>query len=71
MLIYFLKGKITMARFKGKDKKEQRSKIKFTKISTRLSELCSGLPGEFYNYLCYCKIWNFQNTKLYIFEGVI
>ena len=67
MLVYFMKGKLPWQGLKGKDKKEQRSKIKFTKISTRLSELCSGLPGEFYNYLCYCRNLEFSETPNYTY----
>ena len=67
MLVYFMKGKLPWQGLKGKDKREQRSKIKFTKISTRLSELCSGLPEEFYTYLCYCRNLEFSETPNYTY----
>lgn len=65
MLIYFLKGKLPWQGLKGRDKKEQRSRIKYTKICTRVSDLCEGLPSEFYDYLCYCKNLEFSETPNY------
>ena len=67
MLVYFMKGKLPWQGLKGRDKKEQRNKIKFTKMSTRLSDLCSGLPAEFYNYLCYCRNLEFSETPNYTY----
>lgn len=67
MLVYFLKGKLPWQGLKGRDKREQRSKIKYTKMNTRLNELCSGLPEEFYKYLCYCRNLEFSETPNYTY----
>ena len=44
-LIYFLKGTLPWMSLKAKNKKEKYDKIMEKKMTSRISELCEGIPS--------------------------
>ena len=55
VLVYFLKGRLPWMGIDCKDRSEKLKKICIRKIETSSSDLCSGLPKEFVEYMDYVK----------------
>ena len=55
VLVYLLKGSLPWQSIKARNKYEKVKNILVYKIETSSSDLCSGLPNEFENYIDYCK----------------
>jgi len=49
LLVYFLQGELPWQGLKAKNMKEKYEKIMEKKISTKLEDLCKGLPGNVLN----------------------
>ena len=65
VLIYLLQSDLPWTTGSSKDKEAKYKHIKLTKIVARLQDLCKGIPIEFYQYLCYCKNLDFEETPNY------
>lgn len=63
-LIYMLKGKLPW-QGTGKGKEDKKERIYDIKLSIPTAELCSGLPGEFGEYLDYCRGLKFEEKPQY------
>lgn len=65
VLIYLLKGSLPWQGINCTDKFEKHYRIAGAKISVQLTELCSGLPGEFRHFLEYARGLDFYETPEY------
>ncbi len=76
VLIYLLQSDLPWTTGSSKEKEQKYKHIKLTKIVASLQELCKGIPVEFYQYLCYCKNLDFEETPHYeyliqLFENLL
>jgi serine/threonine protein kinase len=76
MLLYFLRGSLPWQGMKANSKKEKYHKISVKKMSTPIELLCKGFPGEFVEYLTYCRNLKFDqepdyNRLRHIFRGLM
>ena len=67
VLIYFLKGTLPWQNLKARNTKEKYEKIKEKKITTKIEDLCKGLPKEFFEYCSYCRKVKFAEKPDYAF----
>lgn len=67
MLMYFLRGNLPWQGLPAKTKSEKYRKIKETKASTPLNDLCKGHPTEFWEYLKYCRNLGFKDKPDYAY----
>ncbi len=65
VLLYFLKGKLPWMGIQTKNKKEKYEKIKQTKASTAIEDLCRGQPKAFVEYLTYVRNLKFEDLPNY------
>uniref|UniRef100_A0A7S2L8P8 Casein kinase I n=1 Tax=Zooxanthella nutricula TaxID=1333877 RepID=A0A7S2L8P8_9DINO len=65
MLMYFLRGVLPWSGLDAKTKEEKYNKIRQYKENTRLSDLCSGYPPEFEQYLGICRSLDFTERPKY------
>ena len=65
LFIFLLKGKLPWMGIDCIDRNEKIKKICIRKIETSSSDLCSGLPKEFIEYLDYCKNLEFEQKPDY------
>lgn len=66
ILVYFMRGSLPWQGLQAKDRKEKYEKIRMKKASTRVEDLCEGLPNEFANYIKYCRSLRFDETPNYV-----
>lgn len=64
-LIYFLKGKLPWQGLRAENKLEKYDKIRKVKESTKIWELCSDLPHEFYMYIFYLRNLGYDDWPNY------
>lgn len=64
-LIYFLKGKLPWQGLRAENKLEKYDKIRKVKESTKIWELCSDLPHEFYMYIFYVRNLGYDDWPNY------
>ena len=64
-MIYFLRGSLPWQSQPGKDKAEKYQNIKKKKLETTLDQLCKGYPGEFKDYMEYCRGLKFEDEPDY------
>lgn len=55
VLIFFLKSELPWQGVKAKTKSEKKEKIKLSKISTDIKQLCENLPNQIFEFLSYTK----------------
>jgi casein kinase 1 len=55
VLIFFLKSELPWQGVKAKTKSEKKEKIKLSKISTDVKQLCENLPPQIFEFLFYTK----------------
>ena len=55
MLIYFLLGSLPWQGLPGRTKEEKYANIKKKKKEVSISELCKDIPGEFADFMNYCR----------------
>lgn len=73
ILIYFLKGKLPWQQvpkaniLNGITAKQRKERILEIKMSTKVSDICSGLPFEFQQFLIYCRSLNFDEKPSYAY----
>jgi serine/threonine protein kinase len=65
VLLFFLKRKLPWQGLEGGSREGKNDKIKLTKLSTTIRELCGELPGEFGEYLRYCRSLGFREEPDY------
>ena len=65
VLVYLLKGSLPWQDVTGKNRTERLKKILVQKIETSSTDLCSGLPNEFEQYMDYCKDLEFEEEPNY------
>jgi len=65
VLIYLVKGCLPWQGLPAKTKQEKYDDIMQLKIDTDLKDLCKDLPGEFEEYLSYCKNLGFEDRPDY------
>lgn len=67
VLMYFNRGTLPWQGLKAETKKEKYDKIRDTKATTTIKELCKGYPNEFEAYIEYCRKLNFEDKPDYGF----
>lgn len=74
ILIYFLKSKLPWQQVprvtggpNGITNKQRKERILEIKMSTKISDICSGLPFEFQQFLTYCRSLNFDEKPSYAY----
>lgn len=65
VLVYFLRGNLPWQAVEGENIGEKYANIQKCKTSTCISDLCYGLPAEFFEYFCYCKHLFFEDRPNY------
>ena len=65
--MYFNRGTLPWQGLKAETKKEKYDKIRDTKATTTIKELCKGYPNEFEAYIEYCRKLNFEDKPDYGF----
>jgi len=65
MMIYFLRGTLPWSGLSARTLSEKCERIRRTKISTQLSDLCAGLPQEFESFLGYARGLKFAERPEY------
>merc|ERR1712224_1052243 len=66
MLLYFLRGSLPWSGLDAKNKEEKYRKIKETKESVKLADLCGGFPDAFERYLTYSRNLGFTDRPDYV-----
>jgi len=67
MLVYFSKGSLPWQGLRISDKAERNRQIHKKKRVTRLQDLCSDMPPEFYSYLRYSRMLRFTQEPDYTY----
>lgn len=65
MLMYFNRGSLPWQGIRAKTKREKYDAIKEKKIATTMEALCAGYPGEFAEYIKYCRKLAFDEEPDY------
>lgn len=65
VFIYFLRGSLPWQGLKAKNIKDKYSKIKETKMNTKIEDLCQGFPDEFFQYCKMCRKLKFKQKPDY------
>lgn len=65
MLLFFIKGKLPWQGLTGSTKSKRSANIFNVKSTTSLTELCEGLPKEFFLYMKYCRLLRFKQKPDY------
>lgn len=72
ILVYFLKGRLPWQQVpkvspNGLTPKQRKEKILEIKMSTKVSDICKGLPHEFQSFISYCRKLKFDEAPCYGF----
>lgn len=65
VLLYFLKGSLPWQNTKETNKDRRYEKIMKIKIDTPITSLCKDIPGEFQQYMTYCRGMKFNQRPDY------